>query len=179
MKRKSFILLVTCLIAVVVTLCACNATESALKKVDKSIASASALNSTITIVDDGVTVYSLERTVTVDGDSATVTVDEGTLGDNFVLEHTVTTQTSTKKEQLVLPLALNKDNVQTFVSQNNSFTITITKEAFATMMNSASMLSNGDVTVVFTLADNKFQQMTCTYLTEKMQNVSIVVTCAY
>lgn len=179
MKKRLFILLITCLVLATVLLGGCNDAKSMLGKANKSVANAKKLTYSLVIVHDGVTVYSYDKTVTVDGDSATVTEDEATLGKDFTLEHAVNTSTSAKADQLVLPLGVTAENVSSYQLNGTILTCVISKENFASLLNSEGLVSENDVTVMFVIVDGKCQQMICNYTTETAKTVSIIAACEY
>lgn len=179
MKKRLLVLLITCLVVAAVLLCGCNNAKSLLNKANKSVANAKSLKYSLIVTDSGATVYSYDKTVTVDGNNATVTVDEATLGKDFALEHAVTTNTAAKADQLVLPLGITADNLSSYQVNGNLLTCVISKENFAALLNSSNLISADDVTVMFVIADGKCQQMICNYTTETAKTVSMTVVCEY
>lgn len=179
MKKKLSVLLITCLLIAAAVLSGCNNPKNMLAKAYKSVGGAQSVNYSLTVSDNGVTVYSYEKTVTVNGDDAAVTVDEATLGESFTLEHVVTTSTAPKGEQLVLPLAVTEDKLSTAEVNGNLLTCVISKDNFAAMLDSDSLVSSGDVTVMFVITDGKCKQMVCNYVTETSKTVNMTVVCEY
>lgn len=181
MKRKNlFLLLITCLTLILTVLCSCGGTvKNVTAKADKSIASATSLTQTVTVVDAGVTVYSLEKTVTVSGDDASVTLDEAKLGVDFTLQHNVTTQTSTKKEQLVLPVELSEDIVLSSSYENGKLTCLVGNDGVERLFGTSGLSVTGNVNVEYVMSNNKLQQLTCSFTTATSKTVTISVTCAY
>lgn len=179
MKKRLSVLLIACLVLAAVLLSACNDAKSLLGKANKSVANATSLKYSLSVTDSGVVVYSYDKTVTVDGDNATVTVDEATLGKDFTLQHAVTTNTSAKADQLVLPLGITEENLSSYEVSGDLLTCVISKEEFAGLFNSSSLVSADDVTVMFVFNEGKCKQMICNYTTETAKAVSMTVSCEY
>lgn len=181
MKRKILLaILLTCLTLASVVLSSCAGTvETVAKKIDKSIGNAKALTQMVTVMDGDVVVYSLTKTVTVDGDQANVSLDEATLGDDFKLQHNVTTQTSAKAQQLVSPLKLTDEHTISSEYNNGMLTCIYDSDGAAQLFNSSEMSVNGNINVQCVLVSNKLMQMTCTFTTTSAKTVALIVTCAY
>lgn len=181
MKRKIILfILITCLALSVVALSSCAGTvESVAKKIDKSIGNAKTLTQILTVTDGSATVYSLTKTVTVENDTVNVTVDEATLGDDFTLQHNVTTQTSDKAEQLVSPLNLTDEHTISSEYNNGMLTCVYDNDGAKELFGNAEMSVDGNVNVQCVLVGNKLMQMTCTFTTTSAKSVTLIVTCAY
>lgn len=181
MKRKTLLfILITCLTLSLVILSSCAGTvESVAKKINKSIGNAKTLTQMLTVKDSGVTVYSLTKTVTVDGDQVNVLSDEATLGDDFTLQHNVTTQTSTKAQQLVLPLKLTDEHTISSEYANSTLTCVYGSDGAKQLFGSDELKVSGNIDVQCVLAGNKLLQMTCSFTTTSAKSVTLIVTCAY
>lgn len=180
MKKSKFLpVLVASLALVAALLCGCGVTVDKVNGyISKSLPSVKVLTQSIVAEDKGVTVYSLDKTVTVSGDEANVTVDEATLGSDFSLQHNVSTSVSTKGEQLVLPVKLSDDVVESSVYENDTLVCVVTSDKAGELFGS-DVSTDGDVRVVCNLSNNKLQQLTCTFTTATGKTVTLRVTCEY
>lgn len=182
MKRKSIILIAFVLALATLLLCCCSdeaKLDKAINNMTKSLNSVTEMTQSVTVTDGDVTVYTMEKKVTVDGDNVNVELTEGKLSGDFTLQTTTATSTSNKETQLVLPLTLSSENVAIFTLTNEALTCVITKDNLANVLGAEDYVSAGDVSVVCALNNNKLQEMTCSFVTVSSKTVTITVTCVY
>jgi len=181
MKRKLIILSV-CLSALLVLLCGCSPEKQlnkTLNSINSNISNAKTFTQKLTVTDGGVTVYSLEKKVEVDGDNAAVTTVESKLSSGFTLQETTSTANSEKSEQLKLPVTLSIDTMIIYTLKDDVLTCVIGQENADGVFGAQNYKIAGDINVKCTLSNGKMQQLDCLFVTETGKDVTLTVTCAY
>lgn len=181
MKKFKIVFLIICLTLSVALLCSCSdeqKVDKALANINKSLGSARTVTQTVTVTDEDVTVYSLNKTLAVNGNKVNVTATEGKLSQDFTLQQT-TTETEQDKSALALPVNLVREDMSLCVLTKDALTCSYAKENAAKLFASDTLDAAGDVSVICKLSGNKLLQLDCSFETTSGKTVTLSVTCEY
>ena len=182
MKKIKTLVSVFCLFIVILSLCGCGAESKitkAIKNISSNLSKAQTITSVVTVKDGDFTAYSLTRTVTFDGDNASIQIKESKLSSDFTMNETTSTERSDKATQAVLPLKLAVEDMEIYLLKDDVLTCVIGQENASKAFASQSYSVAGDINVRCNLTKGRLEELTCSFSTETGKVVTLVVTCAY
>jgi len=179
MKKTKFILLTSVILVLVFALCACDFVIKDFAKysdaMTKSMDSVTAVNSHITMQDQGVLVYEYQRNMAIDGTNANITTVEKTLNSSFQLAETTNTeQKSGVDRKQLLPISLSEYSANNLKMESDKFSCTVSKEDFASVMKLGAYEISGDASLVCEFEKKTLTKITCEFNTTDGKQVQIV-----
>ena len=172
MKKLKIILIVACLVVSLALLCSCGKSlEDKIESFNKFTTKATKVTKSVVVTDGGVVVYQLDSTSEINGDKASVTTTQKTLGTNFALQEETKTSTSTKDQATNL-LAFAEEDFLISTVQEDGFTCFVAAEKINSVLKTQGLQVGGDSTIVVNQQKTQVT-VTCTFTTVSGKAVTI------
>ncbi len=177
MNKKLFVFISTTLIALVfcLILCGCgNSLETRLKQMDECIGECKTATVSVTETDGGVTVYSQESKIVLNGTEATVDTKLKELNTDEV---GFKESSSTKTEQIkTVPHVILTQDMIVFSQLNADSIVCIVEKANAQKLFGANVSASGDITVTCTFSDKQLLEVKCEFVSALHKAVTVLYT---